>query len=86
MEKVEELRKQILLHSYIYYYLCSSVISDQEYDTLAKELQELEETYKGQGKYAEEFKGFVKGTTSGFDLDYLKPEIIEEAMTYDIPV
>lgn len=44
-ELIEELRDDILVHSYIYYELDQSVISDYEYDMKSKQLAELQEKY-----------------------------------------
>jgi DNA ligase (NAD+) len=41
-KKIEELREEIRKHDYHYYVLAEPVISDQEYDTLMKELEKLE--------------------------------------------
>ena len=44
-QRIEELRKQILDHDYKYYVLAEPVISDEEYDSLIKELEKLESEY-----------------------------------------
>ncbi len=44
-KRVEELRKKIEYHNYRYYTLDDPVITDQEYDSLMKELVELEKAY-----------------------------------------
>lgn len=44
-QRIEELRKKILYHNYRYYALDSPVITDQEYDALLRELQNLEAQY-----------------------------------------
>jgi DNA ligase (NAD+) len=43
--RVEELRRQINHHNYMYYVEANPEISDQEYDRLLKELEHLEEQY-----------------------------------------
>lgn len=43
--RIEELRKQLNEHNYNYYVLNAPVISDQEFDALMRELQDLEESY-----------------------------------------
>lgn len=43
--RIEELRKQIQEHDYLYYVLDSPVISDETYDKLFRELIELEQAY-----------------------------------------
>ena len=44
-KKIEELKRIINEHDYKYYVLAEPVISDQEYDKLIKELEELEAEY-----------------------------------------
>jgi len=44
-KRLERLREEIIYHNYRYYVLDSPVISDEEYDALMHELQELEERY-----------------------------------------
>ena len=44
-KRIEELRKLIRHHDYLYYVLNKPEISDAEYDKLMKELQQLEEMY-----------------------------------------
>ena len=66
----------MLVHSYIYYRLGDNIIADHTFDMWAKELVELQERYpeeSRQAKYYHEFKDF--DGSSGFDLDYDKPNI-----------
>lgn len=44
-EKIESLRKELDQHNYNYYVLNNPVISDVEFDTMMKELQDLEAQY-----------------------------------------
>ncbi|WP_026486624.1 NAD-dependent DNA ligase LigA [Caldanaerobius polysaccharolyticus] len=44
-ERIEELRKVISYHDYMYYVLDSPEISDEEYDRLMRELKDLERQY-----------------------------------------
>lgn len=44
-KRVEELRREIRKHDYHYYVLDSPLITDQEYDSLMRELVELERRY-----------------------------------------
>lgn len=44
-EKIESLRNELHEHNYKYYVLCNPVISDYEFDTKMKELQNLEKQY-----------------------------------------
>ncbi len=45
VRRVEALRKEIREHDYRYYVLDAPLISDQEYDKLMRELQDLEDAY-----------------------------------------
>lgn len=68
-ELIQQRRFQILIHSCIYYHFNSNIISDQKFDSWARELAQLQIDYPdiaSQVMYAEEFEGF-DGTT-GFDL------------------
>ncbi|MBR1474150.1 MAG: NAD-dependent DNA ligase LigA [Muribaculaceae bacterium] len=44
-QRIEELRRQLNEHNHKYYVLNQPTISDQEFDRLMRELQELEESY-----------------------------------------
>jgi len=44
-KKIEDLRKRIRYHDYMYYALSQPKISDKEYDDLMKKLKELEDKY-----------------------------------------
>ena len=45
LNKIQDLKKQILYHDHLYYNLDQSKISDFEYDLLYKELADLEQQY-----------------------------------------
>lgn len=45
LARIQELREQIHYHNYRYYVLDSPVISDEEYDRLMRELEDLEEQF-----------------------------------------
>lgn len=45
VRRVEQLRRELLEHDYRYYVLAEPTISDEEYDRLMRELQELEAHY-----------------------------------------
>ena len=47
--RIEELRKQLNEHNYKYYVLNNPTISDQEFDALMRELQDLEQCYPQYG-------------------------------------
>lgn len=73
-------RRQILLHSYLYYELNENLIPDSTFDKWMYELVELQKTYPEESEAAEfyeEFKDF-KGA-SGSNLPYKDPQIMDEA-------
>lgn len=89
LSKIEELRKKIKHHDYLYYVLNQPEISDYEYDKLYKELKELEEKYpefitpdsptqRVSGEVIKEFKP-VKHTSPMLSLDntYSEQEIYD---------
>lgn len=78
-ERIKELitrrRKQLTVHSFIYYQLNDSIISDHLFDKWCNELVELQTQYPDIAKeapLAEEFKEFDGST--GYDLPYNYPE------------
>lgn len=67
--KINQRRRQVLVHSIIYYILDDSIISDETWGRWAKELVELQNTYPEiaeQCVYADDFRGFDNST--GFNL------------------
>lgn len=75
-EKIQQRRYQMLVHSYLYYQLNNSIVSDSDFDRWAKELVELTENHPEEARktrYHEEFKNF--DGSSGFDLPYNIPKI-----------
>ena len=67
--KINQRRRQVLIHSIIYYILDDSIISDATWGRWAKELEELQNTYPEiaeQCVYADDFRGFDHST--GFNL------------------
>ena len=68
-EKIKQRRLQMLVHSYIYYELNDTIISDAKWSTWAKELVELQTKYPEEANkvdYAKEFSDFDGST--GFNL------------------
>jgi len=79
-ELIQQRRFQILINSCIYYHFNSNIISDQKFDSWARELAQLQLDYPEIAKqvmYAEEFKGF-DGTT-GFDLPLENEWVMKKA-------
>lgn len=66
---INQRRRQILVHSVIYYMMDDSIISDATWAKWAKELEELQKQYPDiaeQCVYADAFRGFDHST--GFNL------------------
>jgi len=80
-EKIEQRRRQILVHSCLYYQMDSSYISDATFDNWCKELVEMQQNHPSESKvgiYYDYFKDFTG--SSGFDLPYNMPEIQRKAL------
>lgn len=84
-EAIKELigrrRRQILVHSCIYYRLNNNIIKDHEYDMWSKELADLQIQYPDIAKEAPlhtEFKDFDGST--GFDLPTGDPKVLGLAL------
>lgn len=82
MEQVETLhlierrRRQILVHSFIYYELNDNFISDSEFDRFCEELVALQEEFPELSKLGEEYNNFKDfDGSSGYDLLYRQPWI-----------
>ena len=70
-------RRQILVHSYIYYELDDNIVDDATWSKWALELEELQRDHPEEsaaGVYAEDFENFDHSTGAG--LNYFKSEII----------
>ena len=66
---IQNLRKRILEHDEKYYKLANPIISDQAYDQLKKELEELELTFDPLGLFPskQESKDYIKPPDVGDD-------------------
>ena len=81
MELIQQRRKQILVHSHLYYQMNENIISDSTYDRWCKELAELQVQFPNEAKIAMhdiEFQGF--DGSSGYDLPFNSPEWHSKAM------
>ena len=68
---IKRRRRQILVHSYIYYILNDNIISDAQWSAWAEELEQLQKDYPKESSEVElydEFKKFDHST--GANLDY----------------
>lgn len=76
-ELIGRRRRQILVHSVIYYRFNTSIIEDVVFDLWSDELAELQAKYPtiaSECVYAEAFDDF--DGDSGFDLPYVDPHIV----------
>lgn len=77
-------RKQILVHSCLYYQFNTNLIEDWQYDKIARRLAELQITHpeisNNLGYHDKEFKGFGEDHCySGFNLPRSSPEVVAAA-------
>lgn len=80
-ERIQQRRRQILVHSYLYYYLDNSIIEDWKFDYFSNDLVDLQERYPELSKevpFYEDFKDF--DGSSGFNLKYDYPTIVNAAI------
>lgn len=74
-------RRQILVHSVLYYALDAPVISDHEFDQWCRELVKLQATYPDQAAHAPHAAAFADFTGStGFDLPLDAPASVSRAL------
>ena len=81
-ETINRLIRQFLLHSYIYYRLDESLISDQQYDELARGLrQSLASSETDSNLTFKEQLGSISGSeASGYSIRHYPTEIINTAL------
>lgn len=80
-ELIGQRRRQLLVHSYIYYAMDDTIIDDHTYDGFSRELIQLQKDYPDIAKkapYAADFKDFQMGDS--YALPYRNPEIVNSAM------
>lgn len=68
-EKIELLQRWVLVHSYLYYIMDISVVSDNMYDANSKQLADLKEAHPDswdKAKYTYAMKDFDGSTGFGF--------------------
>lgn len=81
-ELIKRRRRQMMVHSYIYYRLGTSIIDDYTFDKWAYELKDLQNKYPLESQYTELYEEFKDwdGST-GFNLDtYLFSHIAERLL------
>lgn len=57
-EKIRQRRRQMLVHSYIYYELNENIVSDATWAKWAKELEQLQKAYPKESEEVEEYEQF----------------------------
>lgn len=57
-EKIRQRRRQMLVHSYIYYELNENIVSDAQWTKWAKELEQLQKDYPKESAEVEEYEQF----------------------------
>ena len=79
-ELINRRRRQVLVHSIIYYKMNENLIPDSQWTKWAVELEELQNKYPdiaAEGYHAEEFKNFEH--SSGFNLPLDDPYAVNKA-------
>jgi len=78
--KINQRRRQMLVHSCIYYRFCDGIITDAQWDEWARELVKLQNTYPSIAEkmpYADAFRGW--DASSGFNLPYSDADVMRKA-------
>ena len=57
-EKIRQRRRQMLVHSYIYYELNDNLVSDAQWAKWAKELEQLQKNYPKESEEVEYYEDF----------------------------
>lgn len=72
-ELIKRRRRQIMVHSFIYYRMSETLITDKQFDKLSYELRDLQKEYPNESKNVELYEEFKDwdGTT-GFQLEGTK--------------
>lgn len=81
VQRINHLRRKMLVHSFLYYRLATSVVTDASWDKWAKELKKLQPEWPEESKfvpYYEEFKYW--DATTGFDLPLADPWVERAAL------
>ena len=81
-ELIKQKIRQYLLHSFLYYQLDESIITDRHYDKICAEILQLIENYAGASPlpYQEFVKKSLSEDASGFSVRKYPAEIISSAL------
>jgi hypothetical protein len=69
---IQRRRRQLYVHSYLYYRMNTTLVPDETYDRWARELIELQKDYPRESEtapYHDDFKDFQMGDSFALDLD-----------------
>ena len=81
MRLIKQRRRQLLVHSYIYYHLGTSIITDKQFDTWAYQLRDIQKQYPEESKQVEFYDSFVEWDgVSGYNLPYGKLQDVAERL------
>lgn len=87
IELIGRRRRQLLVHSYLYYERNANLIDDNTWSRWAEELVDLQSKYPKESKQAPFYEDFVNfDASTGYDLPFRLPEIIstaEHLLAYD---
>jgi hypothetical protein len=76
LELINRRERQILVHSFLYYQLNESILTDYTFDAICNELVVLMTKYPEEFKQSVYYDGFKEfDGSSGYDLPYATPEI-----------
>lgn len=76
LELINRRRRQILVHSYLYYKMNTNIINDYTFDNWCRELMSLQAQYPNESKQGVFSKLFSKWTGfSGYDLFRNAPDV-----------
>lgn len=76
LELINRRQRQVLVHSFLYYQLGTSIIDDYTFDQWALELANLMKDNKETAKKSEYYTYFIDfDGSSGFDLPFAHPDI-----------
>lgn len=79
---IKRRRRQILVHSFIYYELNQNIISDNQWSEWATELEDLQSKYPDiadKTEYADVFQGFDHSTGANLRDAYMQDNIVSIA-------
>ncbi len=80
---IKRRRRQLLVHSYIYYELNQNIISDDQWSKWALELEKLQAEHPelaSKVEFADIFKNFDHSTGQNLRSAYMQPNIMDIAM------